>query len=228
MSLHAIREGLAGGGWNIRATRPYPRAMTLRLALALTLLVACSSSSTPFAPEDARADTAQDAPGDTGATVEDTAGQDVPGDTGSAQDTAPEAAADVPVDSGRDVGADVPVDVRGAPAGAFCWMDRDCASGMCQTNINRCSAPCSRGSDCPAFPSWGCYQIGGPYRCVCNPSEVPRGVCGTSDDDCDGAVDSDAMMCGGTCTRTSRDSLNCGACGVRCPSGRACGDGRCI
>lgn len=139
--------------------------MTLRLALALTLLVACSSSSTPFAPEDARPDTAQDAPEDTGAAAEDSGAPDVATDTGSAQDTAPEAATDVPVDSGRDVGADTAGDVP-VDAGYPCDRDRD---GY-RSNAAGCG-----GNDCD------------DARAEAHPGAVE--TCNGLDENCDGNAD---------------------------------------
>src|SRR5690242_11396116 len=42
-----------------------------------------------------------------------------------------------------------------------------------------------------------------------------------------GCVGASAMVCGNACVDTSNDPANCGGCGMPCPTGEVCSQGKC-
>ena len=104
------------------------------------------------------------------------------------------------------------------PIGAAC-TDGDFAAGSA-TCLALSLQPIPDGSACNACPA-GRYCIGGE----CTPG------CSTNDD-CVGSGDGNAALtcCGHRCVDTTRDTADCGACGVTCSSANAtptCTNGAC-
>ena len=143
---------------------------------------------------------------------------------------------------------------RGQMAGTVCSMqglEGACCRGSCAdpsswmsdpANCGGCGHSCAPGLACrqklcvdPASgvrPAWTCLDEGhtcpdGTF-CLID-SCLPRACTGESDGLlCPGAGGQVGHCCGQTCTNLFEDSMNCRACGVRCPEHQECRDGECV
>ncbi len=94
-----------------------------------------------------------------------------------------------------------------------------CSGGSCSYAPKPTGSACNDGNAC----TWGDYCDSGS----CVPDIIvacPGGTCVNGTCQCSGGK----TYCGGSCTDTNSDRLNCGGCGIRCASGYYCAFGDCV
>lgn len=207
---HAVTSGL---------DVTYPRAMPIRLALALVLLASCGADP-QVAPADAPSpDAAEAAPcgGACGAGTVCELGRCV---------------AVIGLDAALDIGIDAALDAEAAAPTADSTVDRaepEVSIASADVGADRPIVCAAGTADCDGDPSNGCEA-----RTVSDPRN-----CGSCEYSCPGersCVNGACVLvcqmgltaCGGACVDTRTNARHCGACGTGCNTWEACVGGTCV